>query len=207
PSKDQIIRLCSEKGFNSNGLTYPPNERPIAYIKYGIAVTMGEAQAQLLAFQSSARVPRIYHAFEHDQVTYIVMEYIDGTTVGDWLRVHRDDIDRDWIHGEVANAVSQMLGFAVPKDAPPGPIGGGPPRHSFFKDYVAPRSYASVEDLEKHINKIIDRTAWKDRVDFSRDRLIFYYSDINDRNFLITKDHELYVIDFQDTGFLPESFM
>src|SRR5271154_3787472 len=44
-------------------------------------------------------------------------------------------------------------------------------------------------------------------VDFSSDKLIFYYTDINKSNFLITKTGELCVIDFQDAGFLPESFM
>ncbi|KIY47118.1 hypothetical protein FISHEDRAFT_45947 [Fistulina hepatica ATCC 64428] len=205
PTRDQIIRLCFEKGREFKGLTYPPNGCPVAYIKYGFTVTMGEAQAQLFALQSGARVPRIHHAFMHGQITYILMEYIDGMTVSDWLRVYSDD--RDWVYNEVANAVSQMLGFTVPQDAPPGPIGGGLTRHSFFQDFVAFRPYASVKDLEEHINKALNWTAWKDRVSFSRDKLIFYYSDINDCNFLITKDRQLYVIDFQDAGFLPESFM
>ena len=45
------------------------------------------------------------------------------------------------------------------------------------------------------------------RVDFSDDKLIFCFPDINDTNFLVTRTGEVCVIDFQDAGFMPESFM
>jgi hypothetical protein len=48
---------------------------------------------------------------------------------------------------------------------------------------------------------------YRKRVDFSSDEMMFYYPDIHESNFLIDKAGQLYVIDFQDEGFLPESFM
>ena len=42
---------------------------------------------------------------------------------------------------------------------------------------------------------------------FAGETLSFYYADINDTNFIITKNNQLYVIDFQEAGFLPKSFM
>ena len=41
PTTDEVIELCRQNGFASNGLTYPPKNPPIAYIKYGGMVNMG----------------------------------------------------------------------------------------------------------------------------------------------------------------------
>jgi hypothetical protein len=54
---------------------------------------------------------------------------------------------------------------------------------------------------------VLELTRFKERVDLSSDALTFYYSDIHDSNFLINKAGQIYVIDFQEAGFLPESFM
>jgi hypothetical protein len=157
PGKEEIIHLCRQKGPTSNGLKYPPNGTPIAYIKYGRGVTMGEAWAQLYAFeqmkdQLGAKIPRIYRAFQDGCWTFILMEYIEGKTVGELLQ--EPSADHDWIYNQVADAVRQMLGFPVPEGVSLGPIGGGCAQHCFFKDHVAPMEYPSVPVLEKHINKV-----------------------------------------------------
>lgn len=44
-------------------------------------------------------------------------------------------------------------------------------------------------------------------VNFEAEKLVFVYSDLNAKNFLITPEGELYVVDFGYSAFLPESFM
>ena len=63
--------------------------------------------------------------------------------------------------------------------------------------------------IEKLTNRqvISVNQAYKKRVDFSSDRMMFYYSDIHGGNFILTEDNQLFVIDFEDAGYLPESFM
>ena len=48
---------------------------------------------------------------------------------------------------------------------------------------------------------------YKEKVDFSNEKLCLCYSDIWEENFLITKAGQVYVIDFQHAAFLPTSFM
>lgn len=150
PDKEELNQLCDHHGFKSKGFTYPLNERPTAYIKCG--ATMGEARNQLYALQYGANVPRIYHAFERGRYACILMEYIDGMTLDDWLE--ENPSERNWVVEQVARAITQMSQFPVPEGAAPGPVGGGHARHHFFRDGVAPRVYHSVEDLQNHMNKV-----------------------------------------------------
>lgn len=62
--------------------------------------------------------------------------------------------------------------------------------------------------------QLLIRIAERDRsdhtleVDFTREKVVFVYSDINSTNFIVTPGGEdLYVVDFGHAGFLPESFM
>ena len=48
---------------------------------------------------------------------------------------------------------------------------------------------------------------YKKRVDFSSDRLMFYYSGIYESDFIFTDGNELCMLNFGDTGYMPESFM
>ena len=40
-----------------------------------------------------------------------------------------------------------------------------------------------------------------------REPLVFYYVDVHHKNFMITKDREIYTVDFGTSGFLPISFV
>ena len=246
PTTNEIIDLCHKKGGGFNGLTYPPNGTPIAYIKYGYSVTVGEMRTQLYvlnAFKqmvyasgpdsgSLVKVPEIYHAFECEGQTYIVMEYVDGETVG--AQLDRSSAEtRDTIYDQMAKAISQLLRVPIPSNQRPGPVGGGCIQHYFFQDDVAVQEYQSVDQLQHHINRVCttEQTLLvyrqphhhadelhmkkqvlklgrvKDQVDFSKEELCLCYSDITGGNFLITKAGQTYVIDFEHAGFLPRSFM
>lgn len=88
PSPLEVVRLCNDVGYSMNGIPFPSPDCPIACIKYGFSITMGEARTQHEIAQivnalpeTAVRVPRVYLAFVHNNVGYIVMEYIAGCTV------------------------------------------------------------------------------------------------------------------------------
>ena len=163
PSTNEIIALCRDKGFKCNGFMYPPNGKPIAYIKYGYTVTIGEIRTQRYvynAFQqmmdasdNGVNAAEIYRAFECEGQAYMVMEYIDGQTVGALLQGSSAE-KKNWIYDQVAKAVNQLLLVPVPSGSRPGPVGGGCIRHYIFQDQVSPKAYDSVDELQRHINKV-----------------------------------------------------
>ena len=164
PTTNEVIALCREKGGNCNGFTYPSDGNPIAYIKYGYTVTIGEVRMQRYVYDafgwmmnasvSGVKVPEIYHAFQSGCQTYIVMEYVDGETVGSQLRGSSME-RKNWIYHQIAKAITQLLRVPVPSDSRPGPVGGGCIQHHFFRDNVAPKEYDSVDELQRHINKVL----------------------------------------------------
>ncbi|KAG8960492.1 hypothetical protein FRC00_000216, partial [Tulasnella sp. 408] len=152
PSRDDIVAMCKVAGYDCRGFPFPnqPSEPILAWIKYGTHVTMGEALTQDMVAkvfntdpEASVRVPRVYQAFLSRildiSIGYIVMEYIDAP-----------DCDaRD--SKLVAKAVQSLISVAGPSSAP-GPVGGGPIEHNFFYDWTSPITYATVEELEQHVN-------------------------------------------------------
>ena len=233
PNADEIIAICAQNGFASNGLAYSPNGSPIAYIKYGYTVTMGEMWTQRhvsnyfkqMMDVSNVNAPEIYYAFECEGQTYIIMEYVNGQTVGTLLQ---DSLtDKHWIYDQVAKAVSQLLRVPVPEGSRPGPVGGGYAQHCFFRGEVAPKEYASVDELQRYINKVLLKpllsyTPSLAHLQFNKfSHLVVVMKKLTSltrrcvsatlisgrKNFFITKDGQIYVIDFQHAAFLPTSFM
>jgi hypothetical protein len=161
PGRDEIIALCRQNGFETNGLKYPPNKSPIAYIKYGGRVNMGEMRTQRYIFNvfnemnpaPGVKAPEVYFAFEYEGETYIVMEYVHGQTVAELLRDPSNSAN--WIYDVVTKAVTHLVGIPVPSDARPGPAGGEHVHHWFFRDNDAPTEYPSIDELQNHINKVV----------------------------------------------------
>jgi serine/threonine protein kinase len=164
PTTNQVITLCCEKGLQCKGFTYSVHGSPIAFIKYGRTVPLGEVRTHLHAYNafqkmtnnapdSSIRVPEIYHAFECENRRYIVMEYVVGETAGSALRGSSADKE-NWIHDQLAKVINKLLRVPVPSGQRPGPVGGGRIQHHFFRDYEAPVEYDSINMLQRHINEV-----------------------------------------------------
>ncbi|KUI62423.1 hypothetical protein VP1G_09546 [Cytospora mali] len=101
----------------------------------------------------------------------------------------------------------RLLSVKAPPEAKPGPVGGGIIRHPLFSDFQATISYRDVEMLEKHLNKVLSFQTNK-TITLEKE-LEFYYSDLAGDNFIFTSasDHTvLYIVDFDEAGFLPPSF-
>ncbi|KAG5729108.1 hypothetical protein E4T56_gene3159 [Termitomyces sp. T112] len=220
PSREVLAALCSaheSEHFNhyrtriSHFIYRPPKRRsicslfksqrisePIALIKFGYHVTLSEARTQIYVFQHLKRDPsppfrvaEVYDAWEDRSWGFIVMEYIPGVTAT------AIDCPR------IAAAIHWLLALPLPDDGKLGPVGGGPMRHCLWRDEEGP-TYESVEQMDTHFNNILKFQGFA--VNLSADPVCFYYEDIDFGNFLVAGD-QLYVIDFEHTGFAPTSFM
>ena len=57
----------------------------------------------------------------------------------------------------MAKVFTDLVGIPVPSDARPGPAGGGSVHmfFFFFRDNNAPIEYASIDELQNYINKVV----------------------------------------------------
>ncbi|KAG5349753.1 hypothetical protein C0989_002037 [Termitomyces sp. Mn162] len=213
PSREVLAALCSAHSSEhfkhhrtrlSHFIYRPPKRRnllsffksrgtpePLALIKFGSHVTLGEARTQIYVFQHLKcdpsppfRVAEVYDAWEDRLTGFIVMEYIPGlaATAMDGPRI--------------AAAIHWLLALPPPDDGRLGPVGGGPMRHCLWRDDEGP-TYESVERMDTQINNILKFQGLT--VNLSADPICFYHDDIDLRNFLVAGD-DLYVTNFEHTG-------
>ncbi|KAI0085788.1 hypothetical protein BDY19DRAFT_964330 [Irpex rosettiformis] len=181
--------------------TESPHDASKIWVKFGSSITMGEACTQHYVAHylrnndiPNVRVPLVYLAFKWEGYSFIVDEYIDGTTC-DNSDIHR-----------IAAAVQALIAIPSPVETP-GRVGGGLIEHPFFIDRHASIEYGSVMDLQDHINGILRVTGKTRRVDFSRERgLCLCVSDLKFANFMKDRDGTIVAVDFGGYSFLPPSF-
>ncbi|KAI9374046.1 hypothetical protein BJX61DRAFT_551835 [Aspergillus egyptiacus] len=185
PSKDEVVKLCRQKGLDYNRLTYTSANGKVFFIKYNNA-KMAEAHAQLFFYshikansQSTIRIPELYHAWlpDHSRSAYIVMEYID---------IHHFASDE-----ERARALTELIAVKPPSGAS--------------------KIYSSAQELQDSINHLLENLrsgTGQDygMVDSSDEPLLCYYGDIYRENFPVDRSGNLWVVDFDITGVLPASF-
>jgi hypothetical protein len=151
PLPEDIVQLCQDAGYDYNvrGIPIIDQSRGVtsAWVKYG-SVTMAEALTQDWVGKffnanpdAAVQIPNVYHAFEHGDDDYIVMEYIDGSLC--------DDSDAL----QVAAAVECLISVIGPITAPE-PVGGGSIKHRFFVEWESSVTYDTVQALEKHVNGV-----------------------------------------------------
>jgi hypothetical protein len=85
------------------------------------------------------RIPQVVHHFGDSRTMYLVMEFITRTAA---------PIDR------TAQALVWLSSIPPPPNHVIGPVGGGRIRHKFFKDYMAPLLFSSVEALQRYMRKV-----------------------------------------------------
>ncbi|KAH8748676.1 hypothetical protein F5883DRAFT_238911 [Diaporthe sp. PMI_573] len=200
------------------GFGFPP-QQPIAHVKVGLPhILQPELRNHEYVFKAlrdmppdqtrGICIPEVYRTLQSGDWFYIIMEYIPGKT----LQQLADQ--KDWgeprqnaLTNSIAMAIRLLISIPVPVGQTPGPVGGGQIRHPLFKDDTSFCNYSSVDKLEKHLNDaatIRDKTA--PTVSLERS-LRFYYSDFYASNFIFTDSGDVCIIDFDQAGFLPPSFM
>lgn len=54
------------------------------------------------------KVPEIYYAFQYKGQTHIVMEYVNGETVGSWLQGSSVE-EKNWTYDQLAKAINHVF--------------------------------------------------------------------------------------------------
>ncbi|KAG8909767.1 hypothetical protein FRC01_006736 [Tulasnella sp. 417] len=209
PSRETIVAQCEKAGYDCRGIPLRDQSSGsiVAWVKYGPNVARAEALTQDFAAKAlsdnavaGVRVPRVYDAFSVTvlgcPIGYIVMEYIDAPDCG----CGDEQL--------VARAVQALINVQTP-DTTPGPVGGGRVFHTFFTEWTSPVAYDTVEQLQQHINGILQYMNDTRRVDLVADAgagLRLCPCDITPENFKACPDGTVVALDFRATCFLPPSF-
>ena len=159
PSRDTIAHLCSIAGYNRNGVSIEIAGKPLYWVKYGVCIAVGEGrtQAQVAGIVNAdpvsiVHVPEVYLIFSRAPLRYIVMQYVEGSTVGNRMsgagKYEKDDLKA------VAAAVKRLTDIRMPADTPPGYFGGGTIGHVFFVEAMSTLVYPTVGHLQRQINRV-----------------------------------------------------
>ena len=97
---------------------------------------------------SAPRVPIVHHIFQHEHLTYAIIELIETIQVSADIFVHK-----------VAAAVLWLRRQPVPPGVVLGPLGSGPAWHAIFKKKYAPLPFTGAVALERFLNKVSPRLA------------------------------------------------
>ncbi|KAL1862581.1 hypothetical protein Daus18300_008541 [Diaporthe australafricana] len=195
-----------------------PREQPVAHVKFGLPhILQPELRNHEYVFRAlrdmpqdqtkGIRIPEVYRTLESDERLFIVMEYVPGKTLQQVVDQEGWESQKAALTNSIARAMRLLMSIPVPAGQKPGPVGGGHIRHPLFKDHTSFRDYPSVDELEQHLNIVAtlrDKTAPTVSLEKS---LCFYYSDFYASNFIFTDAGDLCLIDFDQAGFLPPSFM
>ena len=88
------------------------------------------------------RIPEVRYHFIHQQTMYMVVEFIKLVNSPPDINQRR------------AVALRWLSEVPLPPNHVIGPLAGGRICHQFFKDYIAPLDFSSVEALERYIEKV-----------------------------------------------------
>lgn len=169
--EDEILSVfkqtpeCKPNGNSVTGFAFPV-EHPIVYVKfcYPPARGMAEAKNYDYAFRALKAmppnqtqgifIPEIYRTFQNDDTFFIIMDYIPGRTLAQLQEQQDWDSKKETCINDIARAIRLLMSIQPPPGQKPGPVGGGHIRHPLFKDDISFCEYSSVEELEKHLNKV-----------------------------------------------------
>lgn len=171
PTVPELLDYCTavhpENHHYAMGLPYP-KEAPVFWIKYGSfqwngVIAQDMAYHGLRKINSPVRAPGVFysciltdHTHElYTHKTYLVMEYIPGSTAAQLLEIAKDSAEEtEAIYRKVAFAIHELSRIPIPLDSRPAAIDGDVIWHSLFDERAAPRHYQNVEQLEQHLNLV-----------------------------------------------------
>ncbi|KAL2292419.1 hypothetical protein FJTKL_09391 [Diaporthe vaccinii] len=206
-------------GFSVTGFPYPAS-KPLAYVKFGHPIEWRQAEARNQIFvhdalqklppgaKQACHAPEVYRTMKIGHLFFIIMEFVPGKTLAQIMEESESwESRREEVTAKVYRAIELLLSLPVPRDAKPGPVGGGHIRHPLFKDCEASIEYKSIDLLERHLNKVAAINNENPPTVTLERKLHFYFADFYEGNFIFTDSGDLYLIDFDQAGFLPLSFM
>ncbi|KAK1772097.1 hypothetical protein QBC33DRAFT_564600 [Phialemonium atrogriseum] len=177
----------------------------MVFVKFGHSHEQAEGDMQRLAFdwlnlerrrtQCNIYVPEVYKIFTRDGVTFIVMEFIEGSRVWDfakWFEAQYWEDHKSKYYDLIVEGIQLLR--RMPDDE-------------------APIEYRTVGELQDHLNKVA-KFAYHNNphpptVNLEKE-LVFCYTDFDDENFMFTTSAHgrlrLYIVDFELASFLPIDF-
>ncbi|KAK8006946.1 hypothetical protein PG989_000936 [Apiospora arundinis] len=236
PTASQLLELFPADEGRKHA-TWPPGENPVFWIKYGDGgVYWNEVVAQDMAYhglqrlESTVRAPAVFYAFKHLRMVYLVMEYIAGDTAYERLEEAERQVKAakgnteaaKWqaeikhVNDLVALSLSELHHIPIPLGFRPAGVDGNFIQHSLFYDSHAPTCYENTDQLEIHLNKLLEvRYRFRPKVpveeqcfvaNLSLEPMVLCQSDLYPKNFIIDKTGHIVLIDFADVSILPSSF-
>jgi serine/threonine protein kinase len=179
-------------------------------VKYGSRVQLWEAQnMHHVASLPHMRVPKVFDAWETEEIGYIVMEYIDGRSLRDiWPVIPLDQ--RLDIYRQTQSMIEVLRQHKLSQ---PGPIGGGPSnRQTFFTEEGA-GPVDSQSEIEGWFNERFHACKGFNRRNRGEpwfnghfNELVMCHLDLHTGNLLLDKQGKIWLIDWEYSGAYPPYF-
>ncbi|EPS44542.1 hypothetical protein H072_1456 [Dactylellina haptotyla CBS 200.50] len=167
-----------------------------AMVKFGFQTTSAEATnlriARELLDPNIVYVPRFYRFFRHEDIGYIVMEYVNGT--------HFSSSE----YGELVNKMGEVINhFQSISGTVPGPLCGGI-SFGYLWDNDYP-NFQTIEQLENWVNTRINPT-YSHMVSFKDERLVLCHLDLSPENKWQKADGTICLVHWDMAGYYPRCF-
>lgn len=147
---------------------------------------------------SAPRVPVVHHIFQHEHLTYAIIESIET------IQVSTDIFLR-----KVAAAVLWLRRQPVLPGVVLGPLGSGRAWHAIFKNKYAPLRFTGTMALERFLNKAVSTLQrWQPglaEINIAGEPLVLTQSDMDPRTFAVDATGRPVIFDFGEIGWLPQS--
>ncbi|KAH9939618.1 uncharacterized protein BXZ73DRAFT_88859 [Epithele typhae] len=132
---------------------------------------------------NAPRVPVVYHVFQHEHLTYAIIEFVETVQVSEDIFVHK-----------VAAAILWLR---------------RPAWHIIFKNKHAPLLFTGAMALERFLNKAVSMLQRREpglaKISIAGEPLVLTQSDMDHSNFAVDATGRPIIFDFGQIGWLPES--
>lgn len=192
---DEVVNLCKSQSslHKVEGGVHVVKILNTVAVKIGVGVTGDEARNQSAAFElinpNIIRVPRVFRFFVTDGVGYLVMEYVDGRTAASFPTCK--------VHGKMLEVLDHLESI---RRGVPGAVGGGYCHGLLWSEYHSFRP-SNIGEIERYFSRQEGIT-----LDLTNIPLVLCHLDRAERNILVDRDDQFYLLDWSSAGFYPRWF-
>lgn len=178
-------------------------------VKYGSRVKQEEADImKYLKEKTSIPIPEVKNIYKKDNITYIVMEYIEGETLENIIsNINNKDFEK--IMSEIKKYLNELRNI---KGNILGSINDGPYNNCLFQNPKPETSFSNINQFNDYwINKVKEIMpnyhilAIKNVLPNNRD-IVFSHGDLTTKNIIIKDNKIVSIIDWELAGWYPESW-
>lgn len=178
-------------------------------VKYGKRVKEEEANImKYLKENTSVPVPDVKKVYKKDNITYIVMEYIEGKTLEEII-LNLDNESFEKIIKEIKKYLNEIRNI---KGNKLGSINNKPYDNCLFQDPKPTKMFLNIEQFNDYwINKVKNIMpdhhilAIKNVIPNNRG-IVFSHGDLTTKNIIIKDNKIVSIIDWELAGLYPESW-